>query len=125
MVMVATMPTEVHGAKNRHDLPVAARCRLMNAPAAHTARIEPCHRSSHTTLVQENQPLRRDRLDACRELFAALAIGFGVALDCMERLFFSRSPNLFNKCQTRPRLSEMLASLCSLACRDRKSTRLN
>ena len=34
-----------------------------------------------------------------------LSVGFGVAFSGIERLFFSRNPNLRNKYQTLPRLS--------------------
>jgi hypothetical protein len=71
---------QAHGAQNGQDLPVAARCRLMDASASRGSRVESRHRGSDAALVQENQPLRRDRLDARRELFAALAVGFGVSL---------------------------------------------
>jgi len=75
---------QAHGAQNGQDLPVAARCRLMNASASRGSRVESRHRGSDATLVQENQLLRRDRLDARRELFAALAVGFGVSLGRVE-----------------------------------------
>jgi hypothetical protein len=47
-----------HGAKDGHDFPVTARRRPVDASASRTARVEPCHRGSDATLVQENQPLR-------------------------------------------------------------------
>ena len=75
---------QAHSAKDRHDLPVAARRCLMDASTPGTPRIEPSHRSSDATFVKENQSLRRDRLDARHELFASLTVGFGVPLDRME-----------------------------------------
>lgn len=75
---------QAHGAQNGQDLPVAARCRLMDASASRGSRVESRHRGSDAALVQKNQPLRRDRLDARRELFAALAVGFGVSLGRVE-----------------------------------------
>jgi len=75
---------QTHGAQNGQDLPVATRCCLMEACAFHASRVESRHRGSDAALVQENQPLRRDRLDARRELFASLAVGFGVSLGRVE-----------------------------------------
>lgn len=56
----------------------------MNAFASRASRVEPCHRGSDAALVEENQPIRRDRLDARRELFASFTVGFGVSLDRVE-----------------------------------------
>ena len=75
---------QAHSTQDRHDFPVTARSRLVDASASCTTRVEPCHRSSYATLVQENQPFRRDRLDVRRELFATLAVGLGVTLNRME-----------------------------------------
>jgi hypothetical protein len=88
----------------------------MDALACRATRIEPRHRGSHATFVQKDQALRRDRLDARRELFAPLAVGLSVAFDGVERLFFSRRPNFFRRCQIRPKLSEIPASPCNFAC---------
>jgi len=73
---------QAHGAQNGHDLPVAARRRLLDASASHAPRVEPRHRGSDTALIQKNQALRRDR--PRDEFFTPLAIGLAIALDRVE-----------------------------------------
>src|ERR1019366_8612902 len=78
------------GAEDGGVLPMASRSGFMHAPPAAGAGITACHLRGHSALVEEDQLLRRDGLEALEELFPPLAVLFAVAFDGVERLFFSR-----------------------------------
>jgi hypothetical protein len=59
---------------------------------------------------------RRDRRDTSDKFLALFAIGFGIALGGVERLFLSRSPSFRSSFQTWGKLSETSASLSSFCC---------
>ena len=71
---------------------MAARRGFMDALAREGARIGPRHRSRNTAFVKEDQMFRHDRPDRGDELFAALEVGYCVALSGVERLFSAADP---------------------------------
>ena len=115
MVVVAIHAAKAHRTQNGQDFPVAARRGFMDALAREGARIGPRHRSRNTAFVKEDQMFRHDRPDRGDELFAALEVGYCVALSGVERLFFSRRPSLRTRYPTRPRLNWTGASRLSFA----------
>ncbi len=82
----------IHRAQDGEHLPVAARHGVMDAVAAPGPCPGPGHLRRDAAFVEVNQVFRRDRGDLADELFAAFAVGFGVALGGVERLFFNRRP---------------------------------
>src|ERR1035437_8045662 len=96
---------EAQGAEDGEDLPMASRSGFMHAPPAAGAGITACHLRGHSALVEEDQLLRRDGLEALEELFPPLAVLFAVAFDGVKRLFFSRRPICRRTCHRRPTLT--------------------
>ena len=83
----------------------------MNATATDAACTEPSHGSGDSAFVQKNQPFGWDRGKLRDEFLALLEVGFRVPLAGVERLFFSRKPNLRSRYQICGRLSLTPASL--------------
>ena len=71
---------------------MASRSGFMHAPPTYGAGITACHLRGHSALIEDDQILRRDGLEALEEPFPPLAVLFAVAFDGVERLFFSRRP---------------------------------
>ena len=88
----------------------------MHAPPAAGAGITACHLRGHSALVEEDQLLRRDGLEALEELFPPLAVLFAVAFDGVERLFFSRRPICRSTCHRRPTLTCTGTAVSSFCC---------
>jgi len=63
---------------------MACRSGFMHAPPAAGAGITACHLRGHSALVEEDQLLRRDGLEALKELFPPPAVLFAVAFDGVE-----------------------------------------
>jgi hypothetical protein len=59
---------------------------------------------------------RRDRPDAGNKFFALFAVGFGISLGGVERLFLRRKPSFRNRYQTCGKLSETPASRLNFCC---------
>jgi hypothetical protein len=76
-----------HRAQDGQNLPVTSRRGFVDALASKAAAPEPRHQGGYAVLIQINQPPRRDGADRFEELPAPLAVGFGVALDRVWRLF--------------------------------------
>src|SRR5450756_1939144 len=113
MVMAAIMPRVLIAPQDGEDFPVARRRALADARPSQTTGIAPCHLGGNTAFIQEYQLLRRDGADRFEELLTPLAVRFRIPLLGVERLFFSRSPSLRTRYQTRPRLRWTRASLAS------------
>src|ERR1035441_9953751 len=96
---------------------MASRSGFMHAPAAAGAGITACHLRGHSALVEEDQLLRRDGLEALEELFPPPAVLFAVAFDGVERLFFSRRPIWRSTCHRSEEHTSELQSLRHLVCR--------
>src|ERR1035438_4891366 len=95
---------------------MASRSGFMHAPPAAGAGITACHLRGHSALVEEDQLLRRDGLEALEELFPPLAVLFAVAFDGVERLFFSRRPICRRTCHRRPTLTCTGTAVSSFCC---------
>ena len=93
------------GRTGGHDFPAPTGCSFTDAPTSGAARVELRHRGGNTAFVEENQAFRRDRRDTGNKLFALFAIGFGVPLGGVERLFSSHIPRFRNRFQTCGKLS--------------------
>lgn len=84
---------ETHRAQDGQHLPVALGRAFVQPLATEAASEASRHADRDATFVNKDKPFRRNRQDRLVELGAPLAVGFGVALEGVERLFFSRRPS--------------------------------